>query len=308
MTWAVGSCPGDGSVARAGPSGLRRVRSAGTLGPSGHDFSTAFLPPRVTTDQALADAADENLAIKATLPCSALRGARVERTPELTVVDSGLPCDTFNLVCRARLPRDTAVERIERALAFFRVTGNPFSWWLGPGASPPELPALLKDAGLEPSESELAMALDLDKLGAPPVSPRDLRVTRVRTPEELADFARLSAANWDPPDPLVTRFYHEAASAFLDTQARQWLYLGLLDGTAVATAEVTIGGGVAGVYAVSTQPARRGQGIGSMMTWAPLQDARAAGLSVAILQAAEMGQRLYARLGFRPFGTITEYK
>ena len=76
----------------------------------------------------------------------------------------------------------------------------------------------------------------------------------------------------------------------------------------MATAELTIAGGVAGLYNITTLPACRGRGIGSAMTWQPLLDARAAGLGAAVLQAADAGVNVYRRIGFAPFGVITEYK
>ena len=256
----------------------------------------------------LSDPADENLAAHAELPCRALTHARVKRDRELVLVDSGLACDTFNLICRARLAGGSARAGIQRALTFFRETGHPFSWWLGPGSTPHELPALLVESGLKPAESELAMALDLARLAARPDPPDGLSISRVRTAEQLALFAELSAGNWDPPDQHVVRFYHLAAAAFLDPAARQWLYLGYHEGRPVATAELTVGGGVAGLYNIATLPELRGRGIGALMTWTPLRDAAQAGLPAAILQASPMGQGLYARLGFREFGSITEYK
>jgi len=39
-----------------------------------------------------------------------------------------------------------------------------------------------------------------------------------------------------------------------------------------------------------------------------LEDARAAGLRTAVLQAAPDGVGVYRRLGFAEFGTIREYK
>ena len=38
------------------------------------------------------------------------------------------------------------------------------------------------------------------------------------------------------------------------------------------------------------------------------RDAKAAGCDLAVLQAAPAGVGLYRRLGFAPFGVITEYK
>jgi len=75
-----------------------------------------------------------------------------------------------------------------------------------------------------------------------------------------------------------------------------------------ATAELTVGGGVVGLYGISTLAAYRRRGYGSALTARPLQDAREAGQHIAILQAAPDGVGVYRRLGFQEFGRIREYK
>jgi GNAT superfamily N-acetyltransferase len=256
----------------------------------------------------LAAAADENLVVHASWVPLHLRDARVQHDDDLVLVDSGLPCDTFNLACRAWLAPGSALDRIRDALEFFAVTRHPFSWWLGPDHSPPDLPALLQDAGLQPAETELAMALDLADLPAPPERPATLHIRRVQTPRDLGAFAKISAANWSPPDANVLRFYELAEAALLAPDSPQWLYLGVLDTIPVATAELTVGGGLVGVYNVSTVPAFRGRGIGTAMTHTPLAAAKEAGHRTAILQGAPEGVGIYHRLGFTSFGMITEFK
>ncbi|HSH79591.1 MAG TPA: GNAT family N-acetyltransferase [Herpetosiphonaceae bacterium] len=136
-----------------------------------------------------------------------------------------------------------------------------------------------------------------------------LRIRRARTPDEVKDFAEILAANWAPPDPDVLRFYELAAPALLAEGAPLWLYVGYLGEVPVATAELTVGGAVVGLYNISTLAAYRRRGFGTALTVQPLLDARAQGYRTAILQAqGSDGVRVYARLGFEPFGEITEYK
>ncbi|WP_437336785.1 GNAT family N-acetyltransferase [Sorangium sp. So ce394] len=256
----------------------------------------------------LAAAADDNLAVHSSWAQAHLPGAHVARDAGLVVVDSGLPCDTFNFVLRARLDAATAEVRVAQAIDHFRRAGRPFSWWVGPADAPENLGDLLRAAGLEAAESEVAMAADLHALPADPAPPRGLEIARVRTPAQLRDFARLLAANWTPPDPHVMRFYEMAAPALLSDDAPLWLYVGYLDGTPVATSELAVGGGVAGLYNISTLPSHRRRGIGRALTLRPLFDARAAGLRVAILQASADGLGVYAQVGFVATGQVTEYK
>ena len=167
---------------------------------------------------------------------------------------------------------------------------------------------MLESVGLERTETELAMALRLDDLPDRHPEVPGLEVRRVRTTAQLESWANVTASNWTPPDPGVVSFYRRTASALLDPDAPQWLYLGLLNGVAVATAEATVHDRTVGLFNVATADAYRGRGIGSRMTWEPLRDAAAAGCSLGVLQAAAAGVGVYRRLGFASFGDITEYR
>jgi ribosomal protein S18 acetylase RimI-like enzyme len=256
----------------------------------------------------LAEAADANLVVHACWVLERTPGMRVSDELGIVLADSGLPCDTFNLACRARLTADQAPQRIREAIAFFREVGRPFTWWVGPSDQPADLEDLLVDAGLLRAETELAMAADLSALRIDDLSPGGLEIRRVRTAAELQDFARIVAANWTPPDSEVHRFYELAAPALLTPESPQWLYVGYLAGEPVATAELVVGGGVAGLYNICTLQAYRRRGIGTALTLQPLLDARERGVHTGVLQAAAAGVGVYTRIGFKRFGGITECK
>jgi ribosomal protein S18 acetylase RimI-like enzyme len=277
-----------------------------------HDLVVAKEMLNVTLGNAssagLAEAADANLAVHVSWALARTPGMRISDEPEILLADSGLPCDTFNLACRARLTADQAPQRIREAIAFFRKVGRPFTWWVGPADQPSDLGDLLLDAGLTPAETEVAMVADLAALRTYDLAPGGLDIRRARTAAELQDFARVVAANWTPPDPEVLRFYKLAAPVMLTPDSPQWLYVGYLAGEPVATAELVVGGGVAGLYNICTLEAYRRRGIGTALTLQPLLDARASGVHTAVLQAAAAGVGVYARIGFERFGGITEYK
>jgi len=257
---------------------------------------------------ALIDAADENLAAHVSWIHQRTPGMRAALAPDLVVVDSGLPQDTFNVVCRARLAPRAAAARAQAIVAAFAAAGRPFSWWVTPGSCPSGLGAALRAAGLEPADGELAMAADLAAVPARLELPPGLEIQRVRAAGQLRDFAGIIAASMAPPDPVVLDFYRLAEAALLQPEAALWLYVGYLDGRPVATAQLSVGGGVAGLYNIITLEPYRRRGIGSALTLRPLHDARAAGLPMAVLQATELGAQVYRRIGFAAFGEITEYK
>ncbi len=59
---------------------------------------------------------------------------------------------------------------------------------------------------------------------------------------------------------------------------------------------------------MATLARSRQQGIGTALTAAALDAARAAGYPTAVLQSSTAGHRVYARLGFAPCGEVREYK
>lgn len=262
--------------------------------------------PHSTAAQ-LAEAADENFIVHTSWAQQRTVGMTVIDDGQLLLTDSGLPTDTFNLICRARLTAETAPMRVAAALTYFEQVARPFCWWVGPADQPATLGALLLAAGLHQAETELAMAVDLAALRLVD-APSGLEIRRVRTAQELADFAQVNAANWSPPDPLALRYFAQTATALLAPDAPQWFYVGYLDGQPVAASELTVGGGVVGLYNICTLEAYRRRGFGLALTLQPLLDARVAGHSVAVLQAATQGVRIYERIGFQTFGGITEYK
>lgn len=250
---------------------------------------------------AIAHAADENFVVHASWLHRRTEGMRCIEASDVVLTDSGMHSDTFNIACRARFDSGRAHARIRESIEFFETVGIPFSWWVGPADRPERIGTLLTDCGLREAESELAMAVELAYL--PDEEAVDgLTVTQVREQDSLRTFARVLG------DPVGVAFYEQTGPALLAADSPIRLYLGLLDGVPAATSELTLGGGIAGIYNVSTRPEFRRRGIGTAMTLAALNAARAEGMAYAALQASPEGQGLYARLGFYPFGVITEYK
>ncbi|HEX6104202.1 MAG TPA: GNAT family N-acetyltransferase [Gemmatimonadales bacterium] len=253
------------------------------------------------------ETADGNLVTHMTWVQSRLPGGHVELGEDLVLSDSGLPCDSFNFVCRARMNLGAAAA-VARVVKYFISAGRPFSWWVGPADRPADLGRALLDAGFAAAESELAMTADLDRLGSADLAPGGLRIERATTPQRIRDFAVVNAANWSPPDAQVLRFYELAAPILASPEAPLRLYVGYLGGEGVATSELTVSEGAVGLYNISTVEAHRRKGIGSALTLRPLVDARAEGHRLAVLQASEDGQGVYARIGFRATGRYTEYQ
>jgi GNAT superfamily N-acetyltransferase len=188
-------------------------------------------------------------------------------------------------------PPGGAGELIERIAAFFagRSAGDYEIWSLWPI---PELTAL----GIE---SWQVPCMVRDARGEPPPPPAELQIVEAADGGTVLEAAALIGEVFGSPgDPASV-----LSPACLDERFRVWV--GRVDGRAVATATASISDGFVGVFAVATTRDARGRGYGEALTWAAT---RCRPELPATLQASSMGRPVYERMGYRTVAGFTVWE
>lgn len=222
----------------------------------------------------------------------------LDETPERTWVLTGLPTAKLNVVLRTQAEAGSVDTTIEDTLAYFRSKNlAQVSWWVEPDTRPEDMGRHLAAHGLTYAEGIPGMAVDLSVLNENPRTPSGLTIEPVRDIEALKQWAHVSRVGFGFAETCEDTWRDMFTGLGFELPLRN--YVGILNGEPVATSELFLGQGVAGIYIVATLPEARRQGIGAAMTLTALREARALGYRIGILHASSMGQGVYRQLGFQ---------
>lgn len=232
-------------------------------------------------------------------------GMQVFRSPKLSYIDSGLSCDTFNII--HLLSGEGVAPEIRAAVDYFRKKDLAYCIWVNEENLSLEVQVCFQEMGIQVQNSEPGMVLDLNQYEIIN-SPLHQHVELVHTPAQLVEFAESIAANWSPSDQNVLRYYQQVAPAILNPVHQIQLLLYREAGKVVSCLEMFPSDEhTLGFYSLATLEAYRGRGIASAMLTFALNRAKTLGYQQVILQASEDGLRIYEKVGFRKFGLYYEY-
>jgi GNAT superfamily N-acetyltransferase len=217
-----------------------------------------------------------------------------------------VPHPWFNGVIARQPPAAEDRRFVEETLTYFRRWGvSTFTWWLEPDLPLASWQSTLMPYGFHVDCNTPGMAVDLQALHEDVPAPPALKIVPVEDEAALKVWTRTFVLGYELPAAWEHDFYDLMAGLGLDLPVRN--YLGRVDGEPVATANLFLAAGVAGIQCVATVPHARGRGFGAALTLAPLCDARAMGYRAGILQSSEMGFRVYRRLGFQQLCNVDHF-
>ena len=223
-----------------------------------------------------------------------LSSCTVIKAQELIIIDSHLADETFNIVCKARLQEENALDAIESTATYFHREHMPFSWWVSPDDTPREIYQLLVTAGLHQTETSIGMALSIEDYA---YEQADLRVERVLHTTQMQDYASIMHdAQGDTP--AIEAWYEQLLLFPFSLDDYEQLYVGYLDEQPVSCGTITLHSKVTGIHGLATIRSQRRRGFASAMLQELLMRSQAAGYSTATLQTGKEALTLYEKLGF----------
>jgi GNAT superfamily N-acetyltransferase len=224
---------------------------------------------------------------------------------------SRIPDSDFNGVYRTQLDPglpDAAVNaRITDAVAYLRSRAVPFGWWVMPTDHPGDLRARLVAQGFTSEGERPAMAVDLERLGTPPLTPADVAIEEVADADGLREHTRMTALGFDLPSELETAFRELVLALPYGPGTPMRYFLAREHGQPVGTSLLILSGGAAGVFNVITAPVARGRGVGAAVTDVALRTAREEGQRIAVLESSRLGYNVYRRLGFAEYCRVGHF-
>lgn len=225
-------------------------------------------------------------------------GTSVFSDSSVAWLSSALNIGYFNLVVPLRLDEADQDEVITDSIARAKNHQVSTMWWVSPAAIENGLGERLEAHGFAEVGSTPGMAVELANLNESSTPPANFEIRRVENENMLAEWVDTVIGGWPLPESWIAPFLEGLSGYGLGADLDLRHYVGYFDGLPVTASSVFFAAGVAGIYAVATRAEFRGRGLGGQITLRPLLEARQAGYQVGILQASELGQPVYRRLGF----------
>lgn len=228
------------------------------------------------------------------------RGAERMAFGSAWALRSSIPVDQTNYLWVVEPPVDAA-RLITEARAFFAY--RPWKLVCEEARAGPLASAL---EGTTMTHRRGSPGMILKELPSATPSMQGLEVRVADTPKSYHDFLRTASRGFSIPLFGLRAVLPRGPSTDGPGPLLRYL-VGYASGRPVATAGIGVSEGVVVVHFVSSLPAARRHGYGRMMTSAALSLGRELGGEIGFLQASEMGESVYAKMGFVTVADFPEW-
>jgi GNAT superfamily N-acetyltransferase len=234
------------------------------------------------------------------------KGVELHAGKDVNWVITNIPFPPTNCAFHTNIKPEDVDSTIEKFKSRGIAKNMPLSWYIGPETRPLNFTESLTAHGFTSRGDGAGMAIDLQAMNETEPLPTGLEIIEVKDNKTLKLWCHVVFVGFGMPafaEPYLVKLFQT------DLKYKQPLkfFLGMLEGKPIATSNYFLGKGVVGIYFVATLPEARNKGIGFAITQAALKAGQALGYRVGILQASEMGQPVYTRMGFKEVCRVSSY-
>jgi len=190
---------------------------------------------------------------------------------------------------------------INQVKALIREKKAPNGWTVGPLTKPSNLRSILEDYNFSNVYHQAGMALSLKNLKYNNLESNKLEIKIVNNDTMLKQWAITVSLVFKIKIDLELLKY-----LLFEKESR--FYLGFYNGKPVSTLLLYLSSEVAGLHAVSTLPDYRNKGFGLAISGVALKEAYKLGYKISVLQASELGEKVYRKFGFNKYCNIFSYE
>jgi len=235
-----------------------------------------------------------------------LPGAEVYKGDDVSWCITSIPARPCNVVFNARIKPENVDSVIKSITEKARTKKVPLRWYTGKDTEPANLGEHLISHGFTKDGPVPMMAIDMQTLKEDIHTLSGLDVIEVKDIDNLKIWNNVASRGFGGT-PQGERAMFRWFSVVMESGLPLRFYLAIHNGVPVATSQMILAEGVAGIDRVATIPEARNKGIGYAVSLHPLLEAREKGYQAGTIQATEMGERVYSRMGFRKCGEINLY-
>jgi hypothetical protein len=215
------------------------------------------------------------------------------------------PSASHNWIDHFELTADDLEEAIDQQIVAYQKMGHAFRWKIYSHDQPKELASALLKRGFKPWEECTLMILDVDVFAAR--QPDDVTYVPIATAAALPDELKpICDTVWDDgAAELITALQAEMRSMGDHLQ----IVVAKRDAATIGTGLIryTEGKTFGGLFAGSTIPSERGQGVYRGTVAARVAHAKSQGAGHLYTEAGPMSRPILESLGFGPRSQITNY-
>ena len=249
---------------------------------------------------------DQNFSLHASKIPLLTTGMSVFNTSALIYIDSGLSCDTFNII-HITNGHSLWHNGLSKAVNHFRNKDFEFCIWIHEKNLTESVYQSFKDLSLAEQSEEIGMVLDLEDYELIKKESHS-NIELVKDEAALSKYAHVIAENWIPTDKNVIRYFNATSKHYLDNKNGITLMVYNHKGTLASSVELfPTDNETVGVYGLATLKEFRGLGIGTSLMTQSLNIAKKMGFKRVVLQASEDGVGIYKKLGFKKVTTYFEF-